>query len=47
LELYIDEALDDNDRYPITFEKNEFFEMELNAINHIAFSVADNPFFKL
>ena len=44
LKNYIDETLEENEPYPIVFEKNEFYDLELNAIKHIAFSVADSPF---
>ena len=46
LKNYIDETLDENEQYPVVFEKNEFYDLELNAIKHIAFSVADSPFQK-
>ena len=33
-------------KYPIEFKSNQFFELELNALERIAFAVADNPFFR-
>lgn len=47
LESYVDEALDDNEKFPVIYEKNDFYELELNDMDHIAFAVADNPFFKM
>lgn len=47
LENFVDETLDDNDHYPVIYERNDFYELELYTMNHISFSVADNPFFKL
>lgn len=33
-------------KYPIEFKTNQFFELELQALERIAFAVADNPFFR-
>jgi hypothetical protein len=33
--------------YPVVFGPNPYYDLELNSINHIGFSVADNPFFKM
>jgi hypothetical protein len=33
-------------KVPIEFKPNNFFELELNALERIAFAVADNPFFR-
>ena len=47
LEMYVDEQLDESDHYPVYYEKNDFYELELNQVNKVAFGVADNPFFKV
>lgn len=33
LENYVEEILDENEKYPVVFEKNDFFELELNQID--------------
>lgn len=33
-------------KFPIEFKSNGFFELELLALERIAFAVADNPFFR-
>ena len=45
--MYVDETLDENDQFPIVYQNNQFYDLELNTINHVAFAVADNPFFKM
>lgn len=47
LDMYVDEALDENDRYPVVYERNEFYDLELYTMSHISFSLADNPYFKM
>lgn len=47
IDMWIDESLDENDKFPIVYEDNTFSELELNAIDHISLAVADNPFYKI
>ena len=47
LQQFIDETLTGEESYPVVFGSNPFYDLELNSINHIGFSVADNPFFKM
>lgn len=47
LEKFVDETLEDGDHNPVTFEDNEYYDLELQGIQHISFAVANNPFFKL
>ncbi len=46
LDKFIDDTLDESDKCPIDFEANHFYDLELNQISNVSFSVADNPFFK-
>jgi len=47
VEDYKNEQVDEvSHKYPIEFKPNSFFELELNALERIAFAVADNPFFR-
>ena len=47
LQQFIDESLTGEESYPVVFGPNPYQDLELNSINHIGFSVADNPFFKM
>ena len=47
LENYVDESLEEGEKYPVVYEKNNFYELELNQVDNVAFGVADNPFFKM
>jgi len=47
IEKFVEDTLEDGDHNPVTFEDNEYPELELNSINHISFAVANNPFFKV
>lgn len=46
MDKFIDETLDETDKFPVEFEDNPFYELELSTMNYISFSVADNPFMK-
>lgn len=47
IDMWIDESLDENDKFPIVYEDNLFNELELNAMDHISIATADNPFYKI
>lgn len=47
LQQFLDEALTKDESYPVVFGSNPYYDLEMNSINHIGFSVADNPFFKM
>lgn len=47
IDMFIEESLDENDKFPIVYENNLFNELELNAMDHISLAVADNPFYKI
>jgi hypothetical protein len=46
LEKLIEERLEEGEQNPIQYEDNQFFELELNTLENLAFAVADNPFVK-
>ena len=46
LERIIDDQLEEGETNPIKYYKNHNYELALENINNIAFSTADNPFFK-
>lgn len=46
LERIIDDVLEEGETNPINYATNNFYELALENINNVAFSTADNPFFK-
>lgn len=46
IEGFKDETLEEGSTYPIEFPDNDNFELELQNLERLSFSVADNPFFK-
>ena len=46
MDKFIDETLDESDKFPVEFEDNPFYDLELSTMNYISFSVADSPFVK-
>jgi hypothetical protein len=40
------ESISEEDVYPIIYEDNPFFNLELTGLSRISFGVADDPFFK-
>ena len=46
IEGFKEESLEEGTKYPIEFPENENFEMELQNLERLSFSVADNPFFR-
>ncbi len=47
LDKFVEETLQEDEPYPITYEDNQYYELELNQIKSISFAVSNNPFFKL
>lgn len=47
LDRFIEEQLDEGEHNPVTYEDNEYYDLELQGINHVSFAVANNPFFKV
>lgn len=47
LDKFIEETLDDSEHNPVVYEENEYYDLELQGINHVSFAVANNPFFKV
>ena len=47
LEKFVEETLDEGEHNPVTYEVNENYELQLDAIKHISFAVANNPFYKI
>lgn len=46
VEKFENEDLDDNEKNPIVYEDIPYFTLELTSLNRIAFSIADDPFYK-
>lgn len=46
IERFENEDLEENETNPIKYEEMPFFTCELTSLNRIAFSVADDPFYK-
>lgn len=46
IERYENEDLEENETNPVIYEDMPFFTCELTSLNRIAFSVADDPFYK-
>ena len=46
LDKFIDDTLEESESYPVEFQDNHFYDVELNSISNVSFAVADNPFFK-
>ena len=46
IEKVENEQLEDDTPYPIKFDRNKFFELELQDLHRLSFAVADNPFIK-
>jgi len=40
------ETLGEDEQYPIVYENNPFFQLELTGLTRISFAVADDPFGK-
>ncbi len=40
------ESIGEDDVYPIVYEDNPFFNLELTGLSRVSFSVADDPFYK-
>ena len=40
------ESISEDDVYPIIYENNPFFNLELTGLSRISFGVADDPFYK-
>jgi hypothetical protein len=47
IEKYKNEELDEHDVNPIQYEDSPFFSFQLEGINRLCFSTADDPFYKL
>lgn len=46
VEKFENEDLDDGEKNPIHYEDIPYFTLELTSLNRIAFSIADDPFYK-
>jgi hypothetical protein len=43
----VDDSLEEGAHNPVQYEDNEYEELVLNDMDHVAFAVANNPFYKL
>jgi hypothetical protein len=46
VEKFENEDLDEGEKNPIVYEDIPYFTLELTSLNRIAFSIADDPFYK-
>lgn len=47
IEKFKNEELEEHDINPIAYEESPYFQFQLEGINRICFSTADDPFYKL